>query len=71
MVIQPYGSPVWERNVVVTNPRRRATVVNIECVGLTVNPIVVLGKRSSTITLPGVPPGDGCSINNWYEQRSR
>ncbi len=71
MVMRQYESPQWERSIQIKNPRARAVWVYIECESrLTVNPIGLAGKNhTTTIVLPDVPPGEGCVIHHWYEQR--
>ena len=71
MVFHNDASPTWERHIKIQNPRDRAVWVYIECESrLTTNPIGLPGRRTVTVTLPDIPPAEGCVLNHWREQRS-
>jgi len=66
MVMHERESPTWERSITIKNPLDRAVWVYIECErNLTVNPIGLAGRHTTTITLPDVPPQDQCLLNHW------
>lgn len=68
MVKHEAASPTWERWITIKNPLNRAVWVFIECEHhLTVNPIGLPGRRKSTITLPDIPPQDGCLLHHWQK----
>ncbi len=70
MVMHQYDSPTWERRLDVRNPLDYATWVYIECEHhLTVNPIGLAGRHTSTIVLPDIPPGEQCQVHHWLKQK--
>jgi hypothetical protein len=54
MVTHELESPTWERWITIKNPLDRAVWVFIECEHhLTVNPVGLAGRHTTTVTLPG------------------